>query len=92
MIAGLSVPELFEQVDAAFIGSTRSFRSLSAAEAEEIRPNRIRRYVVRAGDTWQSIAESTGGIVPPATLAVMNGGALDSQPQAGIRIKIVAEG
>ena len=92
MIAGLSVPELFQQVDAAFIGSTRSFRSLSAAEAEEIRPNRVRLYVVRAGDSWQSIAESTGGIVRPVTLAAMNGGTLGSQPQAGTRIKVVVEG
>ena len=47
---------------------------------------------MRAGDTWQSIAERSGGAIKPATLAVMNNAAPGSQPQPGSRIKIVVRG
>jgi len=92
IVAGLVSQRVFEQADGAFSTSIRSFRPLSAAEAEEIRPNRIDFYVVRAGDTWASIAERGGGAIKPATLAVMNGAAPESAPQVGARIKIVVGG
>jgi len=92
VVAGLVAPAAFEQADAAFLASIRSFRRLSAAEAEEIRPDRVDLYVVRAGDTWQSIAERSGGAVTPATLAVMNNSTPGSPPQPGARIKIVVRG
>jgi predicted Zn-dependent protease len=92
MVAGLVPQRVFEQADGAFSTSIRSFRPLSAAEAEEIRPNRIDFYVVRAGDTWASIAERGGGTIKPATLAVMNGATPGSAPQVGTRIKIVVGG
>jgi predicted Zn-dependent protease len=92
MLAGLAAPNIFEQADAAFVGAIRSFRPLSAAEAENIRPNRVDLYVVRAGDTWQAIAERSGGVVSPATLAVMNKSNPQTQPQSGTRIKIVVGG
>ena len=92
LVAGLVQPDAFQQADGAFVASIRSFRSLSAAEAEDIHPNRVDLYVVRAGDTWESINETAGGVVTPATLAVMNKGTPDSQPQPGTRIKIVASG
>ena len=82
----------FQQADGAFVASIRSFRSLSAAEAEDIHPNRVDLYVVRAGDTWESINETAGGVVTPATLAIMNKATPDSQPQPGTRIKIVVSG
>ena len=92
LVAGLVQPDAFQQADGAFVASIRSFRSLSAAEAEDIHPNRVDLYVVRAGDTWESINETAGGVVTPATLAIMNKGTPDSQPQPGTRIKIVASG
>ena len=92
MLAGLTSPDVFRQADSAFIGAIRSFRPLSAAEAENIRPNRVDLYVVRQGDTWQGIAERSGGVVPPATLAIMNKSTPGSQPQPGARIKIVVGG
>jgi len=92
LVAGLSVPDVFSQSDAAFSSSIRSFRPLSAEEAENIRPDRVDIYVVRAGDTWQSIAERSGGAITPATLAVMNQATPASQPQPGARIKIVVRG
>jgi predicted Zn-dependent protease len=92
LVAGLVSPELFRQADAAFVGSIRSFRRLSAAEAEAIRPQRIDLYVVRTGDTWASLAERSGGAIKPATLAVMNHAEPASQPQVGARIKIVVGG
>ena len=63
IVAGLAAPNAFQQADDAFLASIRSFRPLSAAEAEDIRPNRVDLYVVRAGDTWQSIAERSGGVI-----------------------------
>ncbi len=92
LLAGLASPEVFEQADSAFVGTIRSFRPLSAAEAENIRPNRVDLYVVRSGDTWQGIAERSGGVVTPSTLAIMNRSAPDSQPEPGARIKIVVGG
>jgi len=92
LVAGLVARDAFEQADGAFGTSIRSFRSLSAAEAEDIRPDRVDFYIVRAGDTWASIAERAGGAIKPATLAVMNNAAPGSQPQPGSRIKIVVSG
>jgi predicted Zn-dependent protease len=92
LVAGLAAPRIFEQADPAFSASIRSFRPLSAAEAESIRPDRVDFYVVRQGDSWVSIAERAGGAIKPATLAVMNNAAPGSQPQVGSRIKIVVRG
>jgi predicted Zn-dependent protease len=85
-------PEQFRQADSLFLGSIRSFRPLTASEAESIRPYRVDLYVARTGDTWASLAERGGGAVKPATLAVMNHAAPDSQPQPGARVKIVVGG
>jgi predicted Zn-dependent protease len=92
LVAGLVSPRAFEQADGAFSTSIRSFRPLSAGEAEDIRPYRIDFYVVREGDTWASLAERSGGAIRPPTLAVMNGAAPGSAPQVGARIKIVVGG
>ena len=92
MLIGLAAPDVFDQADNAFLATIRSFRPLSVAEAENIRPNRVDLYVVRAGDTWQDIAQRSGGVISPATLAVMNRSAPGSQPQPGTRIKIVVGG
>ena len=92
MVAGFAAPNLFQQADGAILQGIRSFKKLTAAEAENIRPNRIDLYVVRGGDTWQSIAERSGGVIKAASLAVMNGAQPSSQPQVGTRIKIVVGG
>lgn len=92
MLAGLTAPNLFQQADSAFATSIRSFRKLTPEQAENVRPNRVDLYVVRNGDTWQSIAERSGGAVKAPTLAVMNGAQPSSQPQVGARIKIVVSG
>ena len=92
LVAGVTAPNLFQQSDGAFLPAIRSFKSLTAAEAENIRPNRVDLYVVRAGDTWASIAERSGGVVKPATLAIMNNAQPNSPPQPGARIKIVVSG
>jgi predicted Zn-dependent protease len=91
LVAGLVSPDQFGQIDATFLGSIRSFRALSTSEAEGIRPLRIDLYVVRAGDTWASLAARSGGAIKPGTLAVMNDATANSQPTPGVRIKIVVE-
>jgi predicted Zn-dependent protease len=79
-----------EQLEHLFTSSIRSFRSLSRAEAENVRPNRIDLYTVRPNDTWASIAEGPGhGLLPAAKLALINGVSVDEQPRPGDRVKIV---
>jgi predicted Zn-dependent protease len=92
MLAGLAPPQAFDQADATFMQAIRSFRSMSAAEAENIHPNRIDLYVVRQGDTWESIAERSGGVVTAQTLSIMNNSQPRDRPTPGARIKIVVGG
>ncbi|MBM3817889.1 MAG: hypothetical protein FJW14_02555 [Acidimicrobiia bacterium] len=92
IVVGIAPSQLFRQADGAISASIRTFRSISAAEAENIRPSRVDLYVVRAGDTWASIAERGGGVIKPATLAVMNNSAPGTQPTPGTRVKIVVSG
>ncbi len=92
IVAGFSAPNVFEPLDPAILASIRSFKPLTAAEAAAVHPNRVDIYVVRQGDSWQSIAERSGGVVKPATLAIMNGAEPNSQPAVGKRIKIVVAG
>lgn len=92
MVAGLVTPQEFDQADGAFMQTIRSFRSITVAEAESIHANRVDIYTVRQGDTWQSIAERTGGIVNANTLAIMNNSQSGPQPQPGARIKVVVGG
>jgi predicted Zn-dependent protease len=92
-LGGLAEAGVYDQVEPGFSEAIRSFRPLTATEAEEIRPNRLRFYTVGAGDTWQSIAQDASqGIVPSNTLAIMNGFPVNEQPRPGDRIKIVVEG
>jgi predicted Zn-dependent protease len=91
LFAGLAPAREFEAVQRTVAQSIRSFRELSRAEAENIRPNRVDVYTVRQGDTWQSIAERTGTI-KPSTLAIMNNYEPNQQPRPGDRVKVVVEG
>jgi predicted Zn-dependent protease len=92
MIAGLAAPGVFAQYDNAFGTSQRSFRALSASEADAIKPARIALYTVRAGDTWQSLAGRSAGAVTAAALAAMNHAEVGSQPQTGAQLKVVVAG
>ncbi|MGE0445604.1 MAG: M48 family metalloprotease [Vicinamibacterales bacterium] len=92
LLGGMTTPDLFQQADGAFVSAIRTFRPLSAAEAEAIKPNRVDLYVVRQGDTWASLAERNGNLIKPSSLAIMNGAQPNSTPEVGSRIKIVVGG
>lgn len=93
VFAGLAPPNQFQGVQRQFVSSIQSFRALSAAEAEDIRPNRVALYTVRSGDTWQSIAaRSDHGAIKPSTLAIMNNYSPNQAPRPGDQIKIVVGG
>ncbi len=92
LLAGIAPANQFRSADGQFASTIRSFRPLSASEAGAIRPNRVDLYIVRANDTWQSLAERTGGVVKPSTLAIMNDYEPTQAPRAGDRIKVVVEG
>jgi predicted Zn-dependent protease len=95
LLAGIAPEDLFEHAEPVFMKSIESFRSLTAGDAESIRPNIIALYTAQPGDTWQAIAERAGKdkeIVKPTTLAIMNGHRIDDQPQPGEKLKIVVSG
>lgn len=93
MVAGVAPAADFGRVDAEFTATMQSFRQLSSGEAAQVRPNRLTLYTTRAGDSWQSIAQRAGrGLVTATRLALMNGFAVNTQPPAGTRLKIVVEG
>jgi predicted Zn-dependent protease len=92
LVAGIAPTDRYGRAEPIFVRTINSLKPLSRAEAEAIAPNRIDLYTARQGDTWQSIAERQGGLVKATTLAIMNGYAVNDQPQAGERIKIVVGG
>ena len=89
VVAGLAPQQIYQRAEPSFTATIASFRPLTRAEAENIQPNRIDFYTARHGDTWQSIAERSSGIVKATTLAIMNGHAIADQPRPGERLKIV---
>lgn len=94
LFAGLAPPGEFRSAQQEFVNSIRSFRELTRQEAANIRPNRVDIYTVRAGDTWQGLAERMGEAagIKASTLAIMNNFEPTQQPRPGDRIKIVVEG
>jgi predicted Zn-dependent protease len=92
LLAGIAPANQFQSADREFASAIRSFRPLSASEAANIRPNRVDLYTVRANETWQTLAERTGSVVKPSTLAIMNDYDPNEPPRPGDRIKIVVEG
>ncbi|MGH9386645.1 MAG: M48 family metalloprotease [Vicinamibacterales bacterium] len=93
VVAGLAPEADFDRVDRSIKPSLDTFRELSRDEAATIRPNRLDFYIVREGDSWQSIAARAGrNLVSASTLAIMNDHDISAQPQAGDRVKIVIAG
>ena len=90
MVAGLAPVQLFGPAERELTTSVRSFRPLTAAQAEAIRPDRIQIHTAREGETWELLAERFGrNVIRPATLAAMNGSSIREQPRSGQRLKIV---
>jgi predicted Zn-dependent protease len=93
VVAGFAPEQEFERVDRDIVSAVQTFRQLTAAEASRIRPNRIDFHLVKAGESWQSIAARQGrNFVNAATLAIMNDREVHVQPTPGERVKIVVEG
>ena len=93
LLAGIAPADLFSRAEPGVSRAIQSFRPLTRADAESVRPNRIDLYTARAGDTWQSIAERAAkGVVKATTLAIMNGHSVGDQPRSGERLKIVVGG
>ena len=63
VFAGFAPQDQFDRIDGEVSKALQTFRPLTAREADEIRPNRLDYYLVRPGDTWQSIASRGGGLV-----------------------------
>jgi len=93
VVAGLAPSNQFSAAVPTFASAIDTFRALTPAEAERIQPNRMDFYVVRSGDTWESIAQRVGrNTVKPSTLAIMNGAAPTTPPRVGDRIRVVVAG
>jgi predicted Zn-dependent protease len=92
ILAGMAPAGQFNAAQPQFDTAVRSFRPLSAAEAENLRPSRIDLYTVRSGDTWESLAKRSGEEeVRASTLAIMNNYEPGQPPRVGDRIKIVVQ-
>ena len=92
LLLGMAPANAFSGAADEFSRSIRTFRQISRNEAANIRPSRVDLYVVRRGDTWQSLAQRSGGAADAATLAIINNSAANEAPRVGQRIKIVVEG
>ncbi|HNV03220.1 MAG TPA: M48 family metalloprotease [Vicinamibacterales bacterium] len=92
LLAGVASQARFAQVQPHFARTIRSYSPANEAEMARVKPNRIAFATVASGDTWQSIAQRTGGLVPAGELAIVNGHAPDSRPPVGRRIKTVTQG
>jgi predicted Zn-dependent protease len=92
LLAGFAPEPEYPRVERDIAGAIGSYRPLTQREADQIRPNRLDFYVVRPGDSWQSIAARGGNIARAHDLAIMNHHAVADQPKPGLRIKIVVEG
>ena len=93
IIAGIAPSGEFAASDDTFSSAIRTFRALSAQEADRIQPNRVDFHVVRPGETWDSIAKSVGdGTIKASTLAIMNGTEAGVPPRAGDRVRVVIGG
>jgi predicted Zn-dependent protease len=92
MLAGFAPEGEFSRIERQVSDAIRSYRPLTQREADDIRPNRLAFYTVRAGDTWQSIAARHAHIAGAQELAIMNHHEVSEQPRPGARIKIVIEG
>jgi predicted Zn-dependent protease len=91
-VAGVAAENAFSQADPTFRQVIGSFRGMSAAEADRVQPARVDFQTVRSGDTWASLAKSSGGAVTASALAIMNGADPSSTPKAGTRVRVVIEG
>ncbi len=91
-VAGVAAENAFSQADPTFRQVIGSFRGMSAAEADRVQPARVDFQTVRSGDTWTSLAKSSGGAVTARALAIMNGADPSSTPKAGTRVRVVIEG
>jgi predicted Zn-dependent protease len=93
VLAGLAPANDFRGAENAFEATIRSFRPLTAAEAENIRPSRVDVYTVREGDTWASLARrAPDPAIKPSTIAIMNDHDPSQAPRPGDRVKIIVEG
>ena len=68
------------------------FGHSTAREADDIRPNRLDFYTVRPATRGSRLRRAAEISSAPAELAIMNNHAVNDQPDAGERIKIVVEG
>jgi len=91
-VAGVAAENAFSQADPTFRQVIGSFRGMTAAEADRVQPARVDFHTVRTGDTWASLAKTSGGAVTASALAIMNGADPSSTPKAGMRVRVVIEG
>lgn len=90
--AFITPAQVTDQLSRALRETTYSFRRLNASEAAAVKPERLKLYTVRSGDTAASLAAK----MPPGPLAAerfatLNGLQAGQVPPAGTLVKIVTE-
>jgi len=92
MVGGMTPRSQYTARRDTFASSISSFAPIGREEAARIRPNRLAFATVREGETWESIAKRTGGLIRARSLAVLNDVAPETPPVAGQRVKVVVAG
>jgi len=92
MVGGMTPRSQYSARRTTFSSAISSFAPIGREDAARIRPNRLAFATVREGDTWVAIAQRTGNLIKPRSLAILNDVAPDTPPVAGRRIKTVVAG
>ena len=83
LVAGFAPPAAVRQGGRGDRRVDRSFRPLTAREADTSGPTVSTSTPCAPGDTWQSIAARGGALVRATELAIMNNHAVNEQPSPG---------
>lgn len=87
-----TLPQTGTRHDAALQELVMSFRRISKAEADAVKPLRLRVVTVRPGDTAASLGRRmVYPDYPAERFRVLNGLAAGEEPRAGMRVKLVTE-
>jgi len=92
MVGGMTPRSQYSTQRDTFASSIATFAPIGREDAARIRPNRLGFATVREGETWESIAKRTGGLIKPRALAILNDVAPETPPVAGRRVKVVVAG
>lgn len=83
---------VFAGLDEGFIKTIRSFRMLTASEAGQLKPLKIKILTVREGDSVRALAAQMRGVKRPEQMfRILNGLSDRQEPATGAKVKIITD-